>query len=248
MRKKSKETTEGIFPGKTPVKIGIPIYEDFDSLDMAGPNQVFYFLEPLGVDVSLVGPDACTPVRSLEGLRIFPHISFDDCPQLDIFYVPGGYGDGYTNLLKNLDDPYYAFIKKQAERATLVTSVCTGAHIMARAGLLDGYKCTTHWAYKEALELFPDVKVKRKYPRWVIDGNRITGGGISSGIDEALKIAAIIKGDDAAQEVQLSMQYNPNPPFKGGDPKNAPKHIVKHCGSVYAGKQLKKTLEEILDS
>lgn len=235
-----------LFPGKEPVNIGLMLYPDFDSLDVLGPNQVFYFLGALGVKVMLIGADKSQPVTSLEGVPVLPQEDYESCPDLDMIFVPGGYGNGYFDLLCNDQDPFYDFVRAKAAKAKLVTCVCTGAHLMARAGLLKNKQVTTHWAYKEALALFPDVTVVEDYPRYVVDGFHVTGGGISSGIDEALMIAAWLKGDVAAEQVQLSMQYNPNPPFKGGDPATSPQSIVDTSGSWAAGAYVKTLVEDIL--
>jgi len=235
-----------LFPGDQKVNIGIMLYPGFDSLDVLGPNQVFFFLRSKGVKVMLVGEHMNQAVISMEDVPILPQVDYTTCPKLDVVFVPGGYGKGYNDLLRNDTDPFYDFLKKQAAQATLVTCVCTGAHIMARAGLLNGFKVTTHWAYKEALALFANVHVAEGYPRYKVDGNRVTGGGISSGIDEAIKIASMLKGDFAAQEVQLSMQYAPCPPFDSGDPDEAPKEVLELSASTKAGESLKKVVEEIL--
>ena len=104
------------------------------------------------------------------------------------------------------------FIQQQSIKAEYTTSVCEGALLLAAAGLLDGYEATTHWAFIECLKAFPKIKVQDGFPRYVVDRNLVTGGGISSGLDEALKIISLVAGVDVAQEVQLTAQYYPCPP------------------------------------
>jgi transcriptional regulator GlxA family with amidase domain len=124
-----------------------------------------------------------------------------------------------------VDDAYIGFLKRQGQSAKYVGSVCVGALLLAAAGLLDGYKATTHWASIPCLQLFPEIEVVPMYPRCVVDRKgecmRFTGGGVSAGIDEALEIVGIIAGQDLAQAIQLLLQYAPRPPFDCGDPASA---------------------------
>jgi transcriptional regulator GlxA family with amidase domain len=196
------------------MKVGIPLYPDFDSLDVLGPFQTFTFA---GMDRYLVGADS-KPVTSFEGVTIQPHKSFQDCPQLDVLFVPGGSNPaavlqaGYPG-----SNPYLDFLIRQAAGAKLISSVCTGALLLGGAGLLNGHTVTTHWAWKDVLRLFPCTVVD-DYRRYVQSGNRITGGGISSGLDEALYIVAVLFGVETAREGQLAMQYHPQPALHAGDP------------------------------
>lgn len=204
-----------------PFQIIVPIFEDFDSLDMAGAFQVFYFLNSWNVKVTLVGPKAGEKVTSLEGIHFVTDDDYCNYPEPDMIFVPGGFGPGFSALLGNPQDPFYTFLNEAATNSEYITSVCTGALLLATAGLLKGYEATTHWGFKECLGLFPQVTVAADYPRYFIDRNRITGGGISSTIDQALAMAAIIRGEEIAQRVQLSMQYAPDPPYHSGDPSQA---------------------------
>jgi cyclohexyl-isocyanide hydratase len=196
------------------ITIGFPLYESFDSLDVVGPYQAFSYA---GVLPTLVA-ETTAGVTSLEGITILPAASFDDCGQFDVIFVPGG-----SDLTKVLDlgplgaNPYLDFLVSQAENATLVCSVCTGALLLGAAGLLDGCVVTTHWAYKDVLGLFP-CEVVDDYRRYVQSGNRITGAGISSGLDEALYIISVLVGIQPARRAQLAMQYHPQPIFHCGDP------------------------------
>lgn len=196
------------------MRVGLPLYSDFDSLDVLGPYQTFTMAN---MDCCLVSADGC-PVKSFEGVTIQTHYSFANCPQLDVLFVPGG-----SNPVAVLEaghpgsNPYLDFLIRQAGGAKLVCSVCTGALLLGGAGLLDGHTVTTHWAWKDVLRLFP-CKVVDDYRRYVQSDNRITGGGISSGLDEALYIVAVLFGMETAREGQLKMQYHPQPALRCGDP------------------------------
>lgn len=200
------------------LKVGIPLYEGFDSLDVTGPFQTFTFAE---MECHLIGPgDASGPVavNSFEGIRVTPDKTFENCPQLDVLFVPGGSNPvAVLNAGHPGSNPYLDFLIRQAKGAQLVCSVCTGALLLAGAGLLDSHVATTHWAFKDVLRLF-SVRVVDDYRRYVQSGQRITGAGISSGLDESLYIVSLLYGLDVARRCQLAMQYNPHPPFHCGDP------------------------------
>jgi cyclohexyl-isocyanide hydratase len=126
-----------------------------------------------------------------------------------------------------MQDPVFVdFVRQAGSTAKLAGAVCTGAFILAAAGLLDGYRATTYWSQLDNLKLFPKLRVEEGYPRWVIDGNRFTGGGISSSIDLALALVDHLAGNGASQAAQLFMQYAPNPPFHSGDPSQAPPEMT----------------------
>jgi len=218
-----------------PLRVGMILYEGYDSLDVLAPFQVFTLLGTDYVEPVLVAetPGPCT---SFEGVKILPHYTFDDCPPLDVPYVPGGPGVddvlAETDLSKNA---YLSFLQQQVGAATWVCSVCTGAMLLGAVGALDGCAATTHWAYKQVLGLFPDVKVADGYPRWVQDGNRVTGGGISSGLDQGLFLASLFTDDEQAAGVQLFMQYAPDPPFDDGDPSTASPDVLAQITARLAG-------------
>ncbi len=199
------------------LKVGFPLYDGFDSLDVLGPFQTFTFAD---MDRYLLA-ETCDPVTSFEGVALQPRKTFCDCPQLDVLFVPGG-ADPVAVLQKGPlgNNAYLDFLAKQAPKCKLVCSVCTGSLLLAGAGLLDGYTATTHWVFRDVLRLFP-CQVAEGYPRYVPSGNRITGAGISSGLDEALYIVSVLYGDDAARRGQLAMQYHPQPGFHCGDPSDS---------------------------
>jgi cyclohexyl-isocyanide hydratase len=162
------------------------------------------------------------PVTASTGLMLKPTVTFDDCPALDVICVPGGSGVG--PLME--DEQTLAFIKTQAANARYVTSVCTGALVLGAAGLLKGKRATTHWAYHELLTPLGAIAVKDRVVR---DGNLLTGGGITAGIDFALTLAAELFGQDTAELVQLQLEYAPAPPFQAGSPETAPNRVLEEA-------------------
>lgn len=235
-------------PTTRPLVVGIPLYAGFDSLDVLGPFQVFTILGSRFVEPCLVA-ETKQAVTSFEGVSIVPDYTFDDCPRLDVPYVPGGPGIDEVFAETDVDaNPLLSFIRRQIDGATLVCSVCTGSLLLAAVGGLDGLTATTHWAYKTALGVFPQVTVADGFPRFVIDANRVTGGGISSGIDQGLAIASLIAGHEQAAAVQLAMQYAPDPPFDEGDPSTADPRVLHDVSSRWAGgvAATRQAIEEFL--
>jgi transcriptional regulator GlxA family with amidase domain len=219
-------------PGK--LRIGIPLYPNFDSLDVLGPFQTFT-MQSESMDTKLLAP-TLKPVRSYEGVEITPHATFDATDSLDVLFVPGGvllekvlWAEG-TDKNPLRTNPLLEFIRRAGApgegEPKLVTSVCTGALFLAACGLLEGYRATTHWNYHSILAMFPGVTVAEGYPRFVIDSNRVTGGGISSGLDESMVMVDLLLGAQAAKRGQLIMQYAPNPPYQNGDPKAADPSVL----------------------
>jgi cyclohexyl-isocyanide hydratase len=206
--------------------VGIVLYPGFDLLDVAGTNEVFTFVdsELAGRPIQTITVAADAELAALAPLTVKPSNTFDNCPKIDLLFVPGS-GDGLAAAIG--DAELHKFLRRKARTAKYVASVCTGGLILAASGLLDGYQATCHWSVIDCLKLFPKVTVVNGFPRYLRDRNRFTGGGISSSIDEALFMVQQVvtdltrdpaKGDAACQRVQLSIQYNPKPPFAGGDP------------------------------
>jgi cyclohexyl-isocyanide hydratase len=207
--------------------VGIVLYPDFDLLDVAGPYEVFSFFDgtAIGRTVKVVTiAESTDPVRATGGIVVTPKYDFHSCGRIDLLFVPGA-GDGITKTIAN--DAFLNFLRKTAARSQYVASVCTGGIVLAAAGLLDGHEATVHWSCIDCLKLFKKVKVVNGCPRYLRSGNRFTGGGISSTIDESLFMVENIvcdftkdkkKAAVAAQSVQLMIQYNPHPPYSGGDP------------------------------
>ena len=159
------------------------------------------------------------PVRDVKGLRLFPDATLDQAPQLDVLHIPGG--PGQEALMEN--DEVLDWVCGQAAGARLVFSVCTGALICGAAGLLQGRRATTYWA---ALHLLPYFGATPVDERVVVDGNLVCAAGVTAGIDGALRVAAMLRGDEVAETIQLYMQYAPEPPFNAGSPETAPPAVV----------------------
>lgn len=191
--------------------IGMVIFPRLTQLDMTAPYEVLARLP--NTVVHLVA-HRLEPVKTDRGMMIVPTVTFADCPQLDVVMVPGG--PGQQDLME--DDVVLGFLQRQAKLATYVTSVCTGSLLLGAAGLLRGKRATSHWAAIEHLAPLGAVPVSE---RVVIDGNIVTGAGVTSGIDFALSLAAILEGEAVAREIQLQIEYDPSPPFDSGSPKTA---------------------------
>jgi cyclohexyl-isocyanide hydratase len=199
-----------------PLQIGLLIFPKVTQLDFTGPLQVFSSLP--GAVVHLIWK-RIEPVPSDSVLTLTPTVSFADCPQLDVICVPGGAGiDDMVNDAEMLD-----FLRQQAAGAKYVTSVCTGALVLGAAGLLTGYRAATHWAAMDFLNAFGAIPTKT---RVCVDRNRVTGGGVTAGIDFALTLVSLLVDRETAEAIQLRLEYNPAPPFNAGSPDTAPPEIV----------------------
>lgn len=198
------------------MNIGMLLYPGLTQLDLTGPFEVLSALP--GARVHLVWKDTSV-VRSDTGLGLMPTTSFDECPPLDVVFVPGG----LQQAPMMTDAAVLAFLRRHGSSARYVTSVCGGSLILGAAGLLEGYDATTHWAFADALASFGARFVRG---RVVVDRNRITGGGVTAGIDFGLRLVAEIAGDRSAQALQLALEYDPSPPFRCGHPDVAPPDLV----------------------
>ena len=193
------------------------LFENVTQLDFTGPVQ---FLSRLpGAKVHVVSKDGAA-VKTDCGFSILPRSGFGQCPQADVLCVPGGHGvrDAIA------DQVIVDFVRQQANGAGYITSVCTGAFILGAAGLLQGKKATCHWAYTQLLPLFGAM---HQPTRVVHDGNVITAGGVTSGIDFALELIAAISGEDVARTIQLALEYDPAPPFGGGSLAHSKEETVR---------------------
>jgi cyclohexyl-isocyanide hydratase len=199
-----------------PLQIGLVIFPRVTQLDLTGPVQVFSSVP--GAQVQLIWK-RIEPVPSDSVLTLTPTISFADCPQLDVICVPGGFG---TNDMIN-DEEVLEFVRRQAKGAKYITSVCTGSLVLGAAGLLQGYKAATHWTAMEFLAAFGAIPTKT---RVCVDRNRVTGGGVTAGIDFALTLVSIMIDRRTAEAIQLGLEYNPAPPFNAGSPDSAPAEIL----------------------
>jgi cyclohexyl-isocyanide hydratase len=200
------------------------LYPRFQQLDLTGPFEVLARFQELKIHLVWKTRD---PVRDVNGLRLLPTCTFEDCPKADILFVPGG--PGQISLME--DAQVLAFLRGQAEGADYVTSVCTGSLVLAAAGLLTGYRATCHWLSLDQLSIFGVMPVKE---RVVTDRNRMTGAGVTSGIDFALTLAASLFGEERAKRTLLAMEYDPKPPFAGGTPESADPQLVESIRATNA--------------
>lgn len=207
--------------------IGLLLFPEITQLDLTGPYEVFTKLPDAAVHLIWKTRE---PVRAGGGMQILPTTTFAECPPLDLICVPGG---GGMNPLLN-DDETLEFVRRQAKGARYVTSVCTGSLVLGAAGLLKGKRAATHWTAREFLAKFGAIADSA---RVVIDGNVITGGGVTAGIDFALTVVAQLKGPEVAQAIQLMIEYNPAPPFDAGSPERAPAAIVARAKEAGAQRQ-----------
>jgi len=204
--------------------IGFVIFPQLTQLDFTGPLQV---LARLPESVTHIVAKSSDPVPSDCGLNLLPTCAFASCPSLDLICVPGG-SVGVADVLS--DRETIEFVRRQAEGAKYVTSVCTGAFVLGAAGLLRGRQATTHWAFTDLLPLVGATHVKS---RVVKDGNLITAGGVTSGIDFGLSVVAELAGELVAQSIQLGIEYDPAPPFDAGHPDRAPHAAKDRVSSRY---------------
>ena len=194
-----------------PIRVVFLVYPNVTQLDLTGPAQVLSRLGEAKVDLVWKTRD---PVQTDSGFALLPTATLDEVEAADILCVPGGFG--CTDVM--LDEDALAWVREVGSRAQWVTSVCTGSLILGAAGLLEGYRATSHWAWRNYLQLFGAEPVAE---RVVFDRNRVTGGGVTAGIDFAFALTAAIRGDDYARAVQLGLEYDPHPPFDSGSPDKA---------------------------
>lgn len=214
------------------LQIGFLLFPQVQPLDLCGPYDVLASMPD--TTVRLVWKTR-EPLMSATGMLLTPDTVFGDCPPLDVLCVPGG--SGVAALLE--DDDTLAFVQRQAQNARYVTSVCTGSLVLGAAGLLRSRRATTHWAFHSLLEPFGAIAVKERVVR---DGSLITGGGITAGIDFALTLAAELIGAEAAQALQLELEYAPAPPFDAGSPQSAPAAVVERVRQQNAATLAQRSL------
>lgn len=196
--------------------IGLVIYPGMTALDIVGPQQVFSALPNVQIHRIWKTLD---PIKTDDGMMIVPDTTLENCPPLDVICVGGGLGQ-----MAVVDDPeILEFFRRQGSTAKFVTSVCGGSEFLAKAGLLQGYRAATHWMARQQLA---GLGVEVGTERVVIDGNRMTGGGVTAGIDFGLTIAETLCGEEAAKITQLLLEYDPAPPFDVGSPEKAGSDLV----------------------
>jgi len=198
------------------LEIGSLLFDQLDQIDLTGPFEVF---SRLPNSTCRIYAETQSPVRDMGGLLLTPDATLSEAPKLDVLHVPGGFGQ---EALMD-DEAVLSWLRQQAAGALCVLSVCTGALLCGAAGLLKGKRATTHWSSHHLLPYFGAVPVNE---RVVIDGNVVLAAGVTAGIDGALRVAAMLRGDEAAQAIQLSMQYAPEPPFNSGSLETAPSAIT----------------------
>lgn len=204
--------------------IVIPVYDGVDLLDVAAPREMFSWLksnvaETLDVEIRVVAPTG-DPITTRDGQRLLPDRTFAETPRADLLWVPGGDVPALKRTMA--DETYRKFLTSRARTVTYLVSVCEGALLLADTGLLDGYRATTHWAFIPCLKSYPKIRIAPGFPRFVVNrvrprpGRRlryvVTGGGISSGLDESLELIRLIAGKKVAEAVQSTTQYFPEPP------------------------------------
>ena len=208
----------------TALHIGFLLFPRVTQLDLTGPAQVLSRVPGAQVHLAWKTRD---PVPTDVGFTINPTTTYDDCPLLDVLCVPGGFG------IEDLfgDAATLAFLRRQGEHARYVTSVCNGSLVLGAAGLLDGYQSACHWMWLPFLERFGAVPVAERIVR---DRNRISGGGVTAGIDFGLALAAELAGEDVARTIQLALEYDPQPPFGAGSPQGAGPELVARYRALLA--------------
>jgi len=193
------------------MRIAFLLFPDVTELDLTGPAQVLSRIGDVSVELVWKTRD---PVPTDAGFPLLPTATFDEIDAADILCVPGGFG----TVAAMQDDVVLDWVRRIAADAQWVTSVCTGSLVLAAAGLLKGYRAGCHWASRHQLEWFGAIPVAE---RVVFDRNRVTGGGVTAGIDFGLSLAAAIRGEAHARFIQLSLEYDPAPPFDSGSPDKA---------------------------
>ena len=213
----------------TPLNIGIVLFENATLMDFAGPWDVFKRLPD--TTTHLIAHDLTQVTTS--GMPVTPTCTWAECPALDVICVPGG--PGHIRAME--DDVLLDHLRRQAETAAYVTAVCTGSLVLGDAGLLKGYRATTHWMSLNRLEQFGAIPDSS---RVVTDRTRITGGGVTAGLDFALTLAAVLRSEEVAKSIQLGMEYAPAPPFADGHPDTADPAILEIVKAQYTGGYVEK--------
>jgi len=214
-----------MIPHDVHLQIGSLLFEGLDQIDLTGPFEV---LSRIPNSTYRIYAKTAGAVRDVRGLRLTPDATLAEAPPLDVLHVPGGFGQEAF-----MEDPeVLGWIRQQAGGASSIFSVCTGALLCGAAGLLKGRRATTHWASFNLLPFFGAIPVNE---RVVVDGSYVFAAGVTAGIDGALRLAAELRGDDAAQAIQLHMAYAPEPPFNSGTPETAPPAILQRARQSVQG-------------
>jgi cyclohexyl-isocyanide hydratase len=198
------------------LSLGCLVFSRMDQIDFTGPFEVLSRIPDSTIHVIA---KTRNPVRDIQGLVLTPEVSIAEAPELDLLLVPGGYGQ--QDLMN--DDEVLSLIRSQANVGRLVFSVCTGALLCGAAGILRGRQATTHWTAWDLLPFYGAIPTKA---RVVVDGNLASAAGVTAGLDGALVIASLLRGEEIAQQIQLSIQYAPQPVFQSGTPDTAPPDVL----------------------
>lgn len=204
------------------MNIVFPIFDGVTQLDFTGPAQMFSMLPGANVYVAAT---SLSPIPTDCGFSIGPNITFEDCPDADILCIPGGYG----TALACGNPAFMRFVGLKASNAKWITSVCTGMFVLGKLGLLKGKRVTSHWAFTD---LIAECGGIYEPGRFVVDGNIITGGGVTAGLDFALKVMAVVAGEETAKNAQLLLEYDPCPPFDSGNRETASKMTLDSIVSM----------------
>jgi len=213
--------------------IGALIFPRMDQIDFTGPFEVLSRI-PNSTIHAIAKTNS--PIRDIQGLLLTPEMSIAEAPEFDVLLVPGGYGQ---QRLMN-DEEMLAVIRDHFAADRLVFSVCTGALLCGAAGILRGRQATTHWSVWNLLPYYGATPVPS---RVVVDGNLVTAAGVTAGLDAALVVASLLRGDAIAQEIQLSIQYAPNPVFHSGEPETAPAEVLQAFNESYSAVAVSREAE-----
>jgi cyclohexyl-isocyanide hydratase len=206
-----------------PLSVGCLIFERMDQIDFTGPFEVLSRMPDTTIQVIA---KEVAPVRDVQGLRLSPDMSIADAGPFDVLLVPGGHGQ---QALMH-DEEVLDLIRAHVQSGKLLFSICTGALLCGAAGVLVGRQVTTHWSTQHLMRYYgADVADARV----VVDGNMISAAGVTAGLDGALALVSLLRGDAAAQEIQLAIEYAPNPIFDSGTPESAPVDVLKSFHEKY---------------
>lgn len=211
-------------PADRHLQVGSLLFDGLDQIDLTGPFEV---LSRLPNSTYKIYGKTTEPVRDIRKLKLSADATLAEAPALDVLHVPGGFGQEAVMQ----DEEILTWVRKQAAGALCVFSVCTGALICGAAGLLKGKRATTHWASFHLLPYFGAIPVQE---RVVVDGNLVFAAGVTAGIDGALRVAANLRGEEAAKSIQLYMEYAPEPPFDSGTPSTAPASVYNAAKAAVA--------------
>ena len=233
------------------IVVGFPLYQGCTLLDFTGATQMFTPYTGAGFKPVWIA-EYGWPVITTEGVAVTPNYTFETAPEVDILFIPGGGGSGVSAAM--LDDSFVENIDKLADKASYAGSVCTGAFIFGATGRFSGLAATTYWSQLGNLSLFPDVTVAQdSYPPGLFNppagGKTIfSGGGVSSSIDLSLELINRIRGQETCETVQLANQYAPDPPYRSGNPSEAPTKITENLrkAQIPFTEQIRKATEQVI--